>query len=65
MYEIQFFKKTGGTGRIYAWACDLEHARLHIEECGHSIVKIDEKTLFEWLYYAYIKEPHKRFKKWW
>ena len=40
MYEINFFKKTGGTGRIYVWAADLEKARLHIEEHGHDITKM-------------------------
>ena len=65
MYEINFFKKTGGTGRIYAWAADLEKARLHIEEHGHNITKICECSAFKWLYRAYIKEPYKRYKKWW
>lgn len=65
MYEIQFFKKTGGTGRIYAWGCDLEKAKFHIEDYGHSITRINKLKFFKWLYYAYIKEPHKRYKLWW
>lgn len=65
MYEIQFFKKMGGTDRIYVWGADLEKARIHIEEHGHNIFRINECSAFEWLFRAYINEPHKRFKKWW
>lgn len=65
MYEIQFFKKTGGTDRIYVWGRDLEKAKFHIEDYGHSITRINKYNFFEWFYYAYIKEPHKRYKLWW
>ena len=65
MYEIRFFKRTGGTGRIYVWGADLEQARLYLDNRGASIVGIEEMQFFEWLFYAYIREPYKRFKKWW
>lgn len=65
MYEIQFFKKMGGTGRIYVWGADLEMARIYIEEHEHNIFRINECSAFEWLFWAYIREPEKRFKKWW
>ena len=65
MYQIHFFKCNGGTDRIYVWGSDLDKARFHIENHQHTIVRIDECPALEWLYYAYIKEPHKRFKKWW
>lgn len=65
MYELLFFKKFGGLNRIYAWAADVEKARLYLEERGNDVVRIDECDPIEWLYHAYIKEPNKRFKKWW
>ena len=65
MYTIHFFKLNGGVGRIYAWTSDLDKARVHLEECGHTITGIYEEKGFEWLFYAYIREPHKRYKKWW
>ena len=65
MYEIQFFKVNGGTGRIYVWGIDLDRAKLYIEDHGHTIIRIDNMQMLEWLFYAYIREPHKRFKRWW
>ena len=65
MYEIQFLKENGGTGRVYVWGCNLGKAKLHLQECGHNITKINQCKIFEWLYYAYIKEPHRRYKKRW
>ena len=65
MYEIQFLKENGGTGRVYVWGCNLGKAKLHLQECGHNITKINQCKIFEWLYYAYIKEPYRRYKKWW
>ena len=29
------------------------------------VVRIDKCDPIEWLYHAYIKDPNKRFKKWW
>lgn len=65
MKEIQFFKANGGTDRIYVWEADLENARLYIEDHGHTITRIDNLQTLEWLFYAYIREPRKRFKRWW
>lgn len=66
MYQILFFNKNKGTGdKIYVWGSDLECARLYLEDHGHIVSLIIEDTVIEWLYYAYIKESNKRFKKWW
>ena len=63
MYEIRFFKKEGGTGRIYVWGADLEKARLYLDDCDISVVGISEMDFFEWIFRAYFKEPEKRFRK--
>lgn len=65
MYEIQFFKANDGIGRIYVRNTDLDCAKLCIENHGHTIIRIDNLQTLEWLFYAYIREPRKRFKRWW
>ena len=65
MYEIQFLKKTGGTSRIYVWGCDLEKAKSFIEDFGYNITEINKHNFFKWFFYAYIRDPHKRYKLWW
>ena len=41
------------------------HIKAYLEEKGHDVVRIDKCDPIEWLYHAYIKDPNKRFKKWW
>lgn len=63
MYEIQFFKKIGGTGRIYVWAVDFEKARLYLEEQGNDITRTERMGIIEGIFRAYFHEPQNRFKK--
>lgn len=65
MYQIQFFKANGGTDRIYVRGNDLNRAKLYVKDHGHTIIRIDKMRTLEWLFYAYIKESHNRFKRWW
>ena len=65
MYEIQFSKKNSEIGRFYVWNCDLEKTKKHLQEYGHEIIRTNKYNFFKWFYYAYIKEPYRRYKKWW
>lgn len=65
MKVVNFEKKTGGIAQIYVWEADLEKVKIFLEERGYNNIKITEWKIFKWLFYAYIKDSHRRYKKWW